>query len=522
MPIQAHSDRLENPYDRAREKFDGLVDNLRSPETMDMTHSEVENLIDEEGREILRRLPEGHLRSRSPGEAENEVRNAEGTLLTLTRDGREAREMSLFGPVRFERTAYSVKGEPQLFPLDGKLNLPVDSYTFGVRKRVVREASRNSFNETVAAIEETTGANVSKRQARELVERAAVDFDGFYQERETSARNEQEAGSVLVITVDGKGVPMLKKDLREPTKAAAEQRKHKLHSKLSSGEKKNTKRMSTVAAVYTIDTFCRTPDDVVAELRRIRKVDKKRPLPEHKRVWASVVKEPAEVIEEAFEEACRRDPEKKRHWVAVVDGADAQIKALEACAKSYGVQLTIVLDIIHVLGYLWKASHAFHKAGTSESEQWVSEKLQALLEKSPGHVAAGIGRRATLRGIKGKKREAVDKCCNYILKRTAYMQYATYLDVGFPIASGVVEGACKHLVKDRMEISGALWGLLGADSVLKLRALHVSGDAEQYWSYHERQEYLRNHAGKYADGVPKTRTHHEIHAESRANLRLVK
>lgn len=522
MPIQAHSDRVENPYGPAREKYDGLVDNLRSRETMEMTHSEVENLIDDEGREILRRLFEGYLRSRSPGKAEGEVKNAEGVVLTHTRDGREKREMSLFGPVRFERTAYGVKGEPQLFPLDGELNLPVDSYTLGVRKRVVREASRNSFNETVTAIKETTGANVSKRQARELVERAAVDFEGFYEEREASAKKEQEAGPVLVITVDGKGVPMLKKDLREATKVAAEQRVHKLHSKLSTGEKKHTKRMATVAAVYTIETFCRTPDDVVAELRRIRKVDKKRPSPEHKRVWASVEKEPAEVIEEAFEEACRRDPEKKRHWVAVVDGADAQVKALEACAKSYGVQLTIVLDIIHVLGYLWKASHAFHKAGTPKSERWVSEKLEALLEKNPGYVAAGIRRQATLLGLKGRKRKAVDKCCNYILKRTAYMQYVTYLDIGFPIASGVVEGACKHLVKDRMEISGAQWGLQGADSVLKLRALHVSGDLEQYWMYHERQEYRRNHAEKYAAGVPKTCVPRQVNTDSRANLRLVK
>lgn len=256
MHIEAQSEPFENPYDPAKEKYDELVDALGSSETMVMTHSEVENLIEKEGWEILRRLFEGYLVSRSPGEAEGEVINAEGVVLTHIRDERDAKIKSVFGPVKFKRTSYCTKDLPQLFPLDGELNLAGDSYTFGVRKRVVREACRNSYDEAVATIRENTGANVAKRQATELIGRAAVDFDGFYKQKEASAKEARETGPILVITVDGKGVPMLKNDLREPTKAAAEQRKHKLHSKLSSGEKKNTKRMSTVAAVYTIDSSC--------------------------------------------------------------------------------------------------------------------------------------------------------------------------------------------------------------------------------------------------------------------------
>jgi hypothetical protein len=162
--------------------------------------------------------------------------------------------------------------------------------------------------------------------------------------------------------------------------------------------------------------------------------------------------------------------------------------------------LTIVLDIIHVLEYLWKATTVFNQEGTPQAEQWVDERFLEVLRGRSSQVAAGIRRSATLRGLTKAQRKAADTCASYLLKYQQYLHYSQYLDRGFPIATGVIEGACRYLVKDRMDITGARWGLLRAEAVLRLRALRASGDFEAYWSFHERCEYERNHVALYADG----------------------
>jgi hypothetical protein len=235
----------------------------------------------------------------------------------------------------------------------------------------------------------------------------------------------------------------------------------------------------------------------------------KRPRPEHKRVWASLEKSPEQVIEEAFQEAARRDPEQQKKWVAVVDGNEEQLRLLRTSARRHNVPLTVVLDIIHVVEYLWKAAYVFHAEGTAEAERWVSERLLQTLKGRAGYVAGGIARSATRRGMERTKRKSADACVRYLLRHKAYLHYDTYLAAGFPIASGVIEGACRHLVRDRMDVTGARWSLKGAEAVLRLRALCSSGDLQEYWRFHEARELERNHLQRYADGrLPRTRNSH--------------
>ncbi|MCP4201509.1 MAG: ISKra4 family transposase, partial [bacterium] len=219
----------------------------------------------------------------------------------------------------------------------------------------------------------------------------------------------------------------------------------------------------------------------------------KRPRPQNKRVWASLKKSPEEVIAQAFEEALQRDPGREKRWFALVDGAPSPLKILPRLAKSYGVELTVVLDLIHVSEYLWKASTVFHDQESLESEEWVRHRLTEILRGHSSRVAGGIRRSATRRGLDVEEREAADKCCNYLLNHTPYLRYDQYLARGSPIATGVIEGACRHLVKDRMERTGARWRLKGAEAVLRLRALRSSGDFDEYWRFHEAREYERNH-----------------------------
>ena len=163
------------------------------------------------------------------------------------------------------------------------------------------------------------------------------------------------------------------------------------------------------------------------------------------------------------------------------------------------MQLTVVLDLMHVAEYLWSASVAFHEEASPQREQWVGERLHRVLLGKAAQVAAGMRRSATLRDLCAIERQPVDVAARYLLNHKQYMRYHEYLAVGLPIATGVIEGACRHLVCDRMD-KAARWSLKGAEAVLRLRALRSSADFDAYWDYHVAQEYQRNHVDRYADG----------------------
>ena len=316
---------------------------------------------------------------------------------------------------------------------------------------------------------------------------------------------------------------MHQQDLRPATRTASERTpRSKMGTRLSKGEKRNRKRMSTVAAVYSVAPHVRTPEQMLAVLARDEEAEpsRRRPRPQHKRVWASLEHEPREVLEEAFREALQRDPHRTRRWVAVVDGNQTQLDILEDLAERHDVQLTIVLDIFHVLEYLWKAGHALCAEGSKTLEQWVLHRLGRVLEGRAVHVAAGMRRSATKRRLTTRQREPVDRCAKYLLKYQDYLAYDQYLATGLPIGSGVIEGACRHLVNDRLGITGARWRLRGAEAVLRLRALRSSGDFDEYWAFHEARQWQRTHQQRYADGqVP---TLQQSHSEQRPPLRIVR
>ena len=159
--------------------------------------------------------------------------------------------------------------------------------------------------------------------------------------------------------------------------------------------------------------------------------------------------------------------------------------------KKLSVKATIVMDFIHVLEYLWKAAWCFFDKGDEAVEDWIAEKAVNILKGHCSQVAKGIRLSTTKRKIEG--RENIDKCADYLLKNKERLQYSESLKSGFPIATGVIEGACRHLINDRLDITGARWSLQGAESILKLRSLKSSGDFETYWAFHKVMSKKRNY-----------------------------
>lgn len=490
--MEAYSLELENSFSASTQSFIELIHKLNSDEVNNMQLRGLEALIQEDGREVLRNLLEETIKKQGPGDMGDSIEGSDNINRSHKRI-RLIKTKTIFGEIQIERMIYSRPKHVSLAPKEASLNLPANSYSQGLQAFVAKESAKGSFDEAISSIEDFTGVKVPKRQAEAIAGHIAQDFDAFYEERSTSElRKITRKNDILALTTDGKGIVMRKDDLREATKKRAENEK-KLSKRLSRGEKKNSKRMAQVASIYSIESNVRTVESIL-ESSDSKKAQP--PKPQAKRVWANVKNDSKDVINELFNEAKRRDPYQKRHWAILVDGQPYQLGLIEQELKERRVTGTIILDLIHVIEYLWKASRVFFQEDSKECESWVKHYLRMILDGRAQQAAAGMKRSATKQKI--TKRENVDICSNYLRNNAPYLKYNEYLNDGLPIATGVIEGACRYLVKDRMDVTGARWSLNGAEAILRLRSIHASGDWEAYLSFHFEQEYERNHKIHYA------------------------
>jgi hypothetical protein len=504
----------DSPFCEAHARVDDLIKKLTSDEAMAATITDIERMLAKEGTEFIRGLFQAYVDARAAAEQRVDVIGADGIARPHVRTSTRTIETP-FGEVSVTRKLYRAVGVPAIAPLDAALGLPEEKYTMELRRIAAEEAAKSSFDEVVELIDKRTGASVPKRQVEELTARAAQDFDAFYADR---LREPEATDALLILSFDGKGIAMRHEDLREATRKAAEAAPNTLHSRLAKGEKPNRKRMAQVAAVYSLPLWRRTVADVLHGLHDPKELDAKRPRPVNKRVWASIEHGAQQVVDDAFAEGLRRDPERKRRWVVLVDGQRDQMERVKRAAKKVGVEITIVLDIVHVLEYLWRAAYAFCAEGTSEAETWVENRLLALLSGRPaGEIARSLRTMIVRHGLDARAAKPVVKCASYLVKNARWLHYDRALADGLPIATGVIEGACRHLVQDRMGRTGARWSLTGAEATLRLRALRASGDFDDYWQFHLAKEYERTHASRYADGVVPNPLQ-----PSRSHLKLVK
>lgn len=187
--------------------------------------------------------------------------------------------------------------------------------------------------------------------------------------------------------------------------------------------------------------------------------------------------------------------------MAILDGNNHQIDRIEREAATRGVEVPILVDLIHVLKYLWGAAWCFFAEADPAAEAWVRDRTLAILDGHALDVAAGIRRRASTDRLSKPKRAKADAAATYLTNKARYLDYPTALTNGWPVASGVIEGTCRYLVADRMDITGARWSADGAEAVLKLRAVHANNDFDQYWNFHLTQERCRIHESRYLNGA---------------------
>ena len=383
------------------------------------------------------------------------------------------RYLTVFGELRLPRWYYHTDGSPGIFPLDEETNLPKDIPSYYVQELVEHRLGRMTYDEARAEMEGLFGFQLRKHRVKDLAAEIAANADPFCQAQGVPPP-ETEA-EILVTAIDGKGVPIIKDEPAE----------HRV--RLGKGEKRSRKKEAVVSAIYTIKPHHRTADDVVHEVRD-KQTPPKRPKPQNKRVRATM-RGKKDAMAWVAAEVERRDPNHQKHRVCLMDGC----KGLWVLALAMLRGFTFILDLFHALEYLWKAAYVFHADGSEEAEDFVRRRLRMLLEGKVGYVIGGLRQMLTKHHdtLSKRKRETLEKVINYYKDNRRWMRYDQYIAAGLPIGSGAVEGACRHLVKDRMEGSGMRWTIAGADAVLRLRALHLNGDWDAFWQFHMRREAHR-------------------------------
>lgn len=488
-----------DPFAASHDIFETLVGWLGHAEAAALSAAELEERLQEQSREVFRQLFADYLELRARDEPRlSLVVNAQAMTHGAVEVGHTRPLATVFGEVEVRRLAYRKRGCPNLYPADAGLNLPSEKQSHGLRKLAAVEGSRGSFDEAVQAIARATGQKVGKRQVEDLAALAAVDFESFYATRLPPPGT---AHDLLVLQVDGKGIVMRPDALRPPTAKAAAKARHKLTTRLSKGEKRNRKRMAELGAVYDTTPVTRSSADIFPANDTERQAAKDGPTATNKWLVASVVQDAATVIARVFDEADRRDPKHTRTWVALVDGNVHQIDRIKAEAKARNVNVAIVCDLVHVVEYLWKATWSLHPEADPAAEQWVRRQALAVLAGDALKVARAIRRQATKAGLSPTQRKGADEAADYLTSKAPYLNYPLALGSGWPIATGVIEGACRHIVADRFDVTGARWGLAGAEAILKLRALRSNGDFQNYWTWHLDQERQRVHESRYLDGA---------------------
>jgi hypothetical protein len=472
---------VEDRFCKAAKAFSEVLNKLQgAAERGDAVHEVEETTwigLIEMGREMI----VGYIKKQEEEIPRPKVIEHEGKKLHRLPGRRMRPYVSAFGPTPFRRDVYATREtqRQEVVPLDAKLGMPEGNTSYLLQKWSGTKCVKESYQESRATLLEILGFAPSVNCLEDIVSRAAEHAEVYFDQQDPVDSTTEE--KILVATSDCKGVPMRHVDAPR-TKPGNDVPRPK-RKRLKKGEKNGQKRMACVGGVYSVAPFRRTADDVLDEILRQEKQEQ-RPKPQNKRLRAVLTRQvdgkevnaKDVVFEWLAKEVQQRDPQEHRTVVAIMDG-ETKLRDLQELKIGRAIG---ILDIWHVTEYLWKLAHCFHPEGSAAAEAFVETYLRKLLEGNVGRVIGGIRQMATKRELSKYKCEQVEQYLNYFAERREYMKYDEYLAAGYPIGSGVVEGACRHLVKDRMEQTGMRWRIAGAQAVLSLRAIYVNDDWDAF------------------------------------------
>ena len=479
--------RMELNVDGVREELVGVGRWLCEAAAEGTAAHEVERTLFRKLLELGHRLFGGFLQMVGDGDLGEQVTLPDERVVPRLKDTHERRLLTVFGEFWLSRRVYGTQERKtiELIPTDQRLQLPEHDVSYLLQEwdqlLGVEQAFgvvRDTLN-TILRIKQSV--DTLERGSRHMAE-AAPAF-----RVQQPAPEPTEEGELLIATEDNKGIPMVRPVEAPPPGAH-----------LTKGQKKNKKKMACVGCVYSVDRHVRTPEELVATL--FRDPDRPQTTPpkaQHKRYWASLTREVAgqevcgqtEVFQHLRDDiALRRKPRQE-----LLNLSDGQ-RSLETDRDEYlprDAHTFDILDLMHVLPRLWEAAHLFHAEASDAATSFVRQRLRRVLQGQAKSVIADFRRQGTTHQLRGAKRKKLDRLTGFLQANLHRMRYDEYLAKGYPIATGVIEGACRHVVKDRMERSGMRWKIPGAQAMLALRTIRTNGDWEDFQEFRVRHETQR-------------------------------
>lgn len=475
--------------------FQELVEYMTSKEAETQTAYEIELTLFRRLLKLGAQLLRLFFVHRAAVRPEEPVYAPDGTRLKY-QSLRRTTYYSVFGKVRFKRHYFHTPGQEGFCPLDAELSLPPRCYSDLLRDWAEYCITDESYDDSIRVLKRILTLSISKRALEVGVAEDAADVNAFYEQKPVPPLDAE--GSILVVQADGKGVPMVR---TEPANQPV---------RLGKGEKRTKKKEAVVTGIYTIQPHLRTPEQVVKALlhdidgdeesRAVTTSQPQRPTPVGKELRATLAGKDI-AFERLTERVVQREGVHIQHRVALTDGDDA----LQRRVSNGLSKFTLVLDIIHSSEYLWDAANALLGETHPDRTTWVKKHLLCVLSGKTTDVIHTLEQERQNPALSSSQRKTVDTTIGYYQRNLPYMQYDQYLARGWPIGTGVVEGACGHLVKDRMEQSGMRWLPPGAQAVLDLRAARINDDWDDYHHFRRQQQHHRLY-GDYSAIPPPSET----------------
>lgn len=445
--------------------------------------------------EMGRRATDLFLQLQGDGDLGSQAVGADGRTLYRSEQPSVRRLRTIFGEHQFTAYVYAAgsKEKIALRPIDAKIELAAGDFSYLFEEFAQHFCVDQAFGSAAEKMGAMFGSKVAVDSLERISRRLGGQAEAFLANLPIPAP--QDEGAVLVATADGKGVPLVQRDAgRIPT---FEQR-----------ERPGNRRMATLGGIYSVDRHIRTADDILAALFREKPPTPpaKRPEPVGKCYRGSFTRPldngaGTEVLLSGTCDAFRwlREQIDKRRRpgqpiVVLIDGQESLWDAAHLCFDGVPSDSAIIeiLDIVHVAGYVWRAAKTLATT-TEHREAFVWDRLGRILAGDVKGVIAGLRQTATKRGLKGPARKEIDTVCGYFENHARRMHYDEYLRAGYPIATGVIEGACRHLVKDRLERTGMRWTLAGAAAMLDIRAVIASSFWTEFNQHRMTAEQKRLH-----------------------------
>jgi len=401
-----------------------------------------------------------------------EIVGPQGLRLPYVRE-RERAYRSIFGRIVIRRAYYQAVGSPGICPLDGDLNLPERGYSYLVQEFSSRLAVAMSYDDASKILSSFFPVQVPIRSLESIVGDLCDDVDEYYEEK--PGPNVGPDAVVTVATVDKKGIV-----IRRPHGEQSG-----LEAPPANPDKPGKKKMATVISTYVTPRHVRTSDDILREVSD-EGSSHSRPKPENKLTWGSLTDGPEKTVTRLKKAVDLRLP-KGNELVCILDGE----RSLWELVYAYFPTAFFVLDIFHVLEHLGKAALLFHDEDSPQAREFVTERLRMLLQGKAGRMIGGLKQMLTKHELSNAARHGLNQVIGYLERNRRHMRYEICLAKGYPIGSGVIEGACRNLINDRLELTGMSWTLRGAESVMRLRAVHINKDWESFWKHRRKSERRR-------------------------------